>query len=67
MTRYGEEILLEECDELWENMSVYMNDEVREQVHFELCPCSREEFLRRYCELDVSFIGLLRVVFHVEL
>lgn len=28
MTRYGDEILLEECEELWDNIVGYMDDEV---------------------------------------
>lgn len=29
----------------------YMDDELREQVHMELAPCTEEEFLTRYIEL----------------
>lgn len=33
----------------------FMNDEIREQVHRELAPCTDEEFLKRYFELDSEF------------
>lgn len=29
----------------------YMDDDIREQVHRELSPCTEEEFLSRYLEL----------------
>lgn len=31
-----------------------MDDEIREQVHSELAPCTDEEFLTRYQELHVE-------------
>lgn len=37
----------------------YMDDEIREQVHWELAPCSEEAFLDRYLELDPDFQELL--------
>ena len=30
----------------------YMDDDIREKVHMELAPCTNEEFLVRYIELD---------------
>ena len=38
----------------------YMNDDIRELVHFELAPCSPEKFLARYLELDPAFYNLLQ-------
>ena len=34
-----------------------MDDEIREQVHSELAPCTEEEFLTRYQELHVEKYG----------
>lgn len=65
MRKYGEDYKL--TDEEMENVASYMNDEIREEVHFELAPCSNEAFLRRYCELDVSFEELLKDEFGIEL
>lgn len=45
----------------------YMNDEIREQVHAELAPCTPEEFLRRYLQLDREFIKLLLFEFNIEI
>lgn len=41
-----EEILLK-----WDTIINFMNDEIREQVHAELAPCTELEFLKRYLEL----------------
>lgn len=35
--------------------AVYMDGEIREQVHKELAPCTPAEFLKRYYELDPTF------------
>lgn len=45
----------------------YMNDEIREQVHAELAPCTPEEFLTRYLQLDCEFINLLVCEFNIEI
>lgn len=44
---------------LWENIVNYMNDEVREQVHAELAPCTKRQFLARYLEFDPEFENIL--------
>ncbi len=31
-----------------------MDDELREQAHRELAPCSDQEFIDRYCELHLQ-------------
>jgi hypothetical protein len=35
----------------WQTIVNYMDDDIREQVHRELAPCTNEEFLSRYMEL----------------
>lgn len=40
---------------IMELISSYMNNDIRERVHFELAPCSNEAFIRRYCEYDTDF------------
>lgn len=37
----------------------YMDDDIRERVHGELAPCTPEEFLRRYVELEPGFKDFL--------
>lgn len=44
-----------------------MNDDIREMVHREIAPCTYEEFLRRYCELDTGFEDILKTEFSIEL
>lgn len=41
--------------ETWEDIVSYMDDDIREQVHFELAPCTATEFMERYLELDEEF------------
>lgn len=51
----------------WDAIASYMDDEKREQVHNELAPCTEEEFLRRYLELDEDFqAGILEGEFGIE-
>ena len=40
-----------------------MNDEIRERVAFELAPCTEEEFLKRYLEIDPDFQNVLDTEF----
>ena len=44
-------------------IALYMNDEIREQVHAELVPCSPKQFLTRYLELDPEFQEILDTEF----
>lgn len=39
----------------WDAVVEIMNDDIREQVHADLAPCTNEEFLARYLELDPEF------------
>lgn len=64
MKRYGEEIIIN--DDLMNTIATYMTDEIREHVHFQLSPCTNEEFLRKYCKLDKDFEDLLQSEFHLE-
>lgn len=52
---------------LLDDIATYMDDEIREQVHIELAPCTPEQFLRRYVELDPQFVAILYDVFDIEL
>lgn len=47
----------------WEAIVNLMNDEIRERVAFELAPCTEEEFLKRYLELDPDFQNVLDTEF----
>lgn len=50
-----------------EAIAVYMDNEKREQVHFELAPCEPEKFLKRYLELDPDFENVLKSEFSIVL
>lgn len=40
-----------------DSLAYYMDDDLREQVHMELAPCSDMEFLVRYLELHEEMYG----------
>lgn len=53
--------------ELMNTIATYMDDEIREDLHCELAPCTPEEFLIRYVELDKEFANLLWREFHIDM
>lgn len=46
----------------------YMDDDIREKVHFELAPCEPVDFLKRYLELDKDpdFWDVLENEFNID-
>ena len=54
-------------NELMENISTYMNDDIREELHFKLAPCSNRTFLKAYCKRDPEFTELLKNEFDIVL
>ncbi len=50
----------------WENIVSYMYNNYREDVHAELAPCTRAEFLTRYLELDTAFSIVLKQEFNID-
>ena len=54
-------------DRIMDAIVVLMNNDLREKVHFEIAPCSNEEFLKRYCELEPQFESVLKSEFSIEL
>ena len=53
--------------ELLDNIATYMNDDIREDLAFELAPCTPEMFLSEYVKRDPDFEDLLRAEFGIEL
>ena len=49
-------------NKVFDQLVALMDDDIREQVHRELAPCSNEEFLSRYLELDPAFDEVLSQV-----
>ena len=48
-------------------IAIYMDNEIREKVHYELAPCDPEMFLRRYLELDPDFENVLKTEFSIDM
>lgn len=46
-------------DNIMAAIASYMDDDIRETVHAELAPCTNDQFLARYLELDPDFEDLL--------
>ena len=65
MKRFGEDFEL--TQEFMDTIASYMDDDKRETVHAELAPCEPEEFLKRYLELDLDFMELLKNEFDIEI
>lgn len=56
MTVYGRAI----DQETMNNIATYMDDEIREELHRHLAPCTPKEFLEAYLERDPDFEELLK-------
>lgn len=54
-------------NETMENICTYMDDDIREELHFKLAPCSNRTFLEEYCERDPEFTELLKKEFDIVL
>lgn len=52
---------------LMETISNYMNDDIRESIHFDFAPCSNEDFLKAYCKADPDFSILLWSEFRIDM
>ena len=63
----GENNMKKISNELMENISTYMNDDIREELHFKLAPCSNRTFLKAYCKRDPEFTELLKNEFDIVL
>ena len=48
-------------------IGVYMDDDIREELHNKLAPCSNKMFLEAYVKRDPDFENLLKDEFSIEL
>ena len=64
MMRYGQREVLKQ--ELLDVIATYMNDDIREDIAFELAPCSPDEFITEYVKRDPKFVDLLKSEFSIE-
>lgn len=44
----------------------FMNESLREKVHAELAPCTNDQFVQRYCQLDPSFADTMYGEFNID-
>lgn len=51
---------------IMDTIASYMDDDIREQVHYELAPCTPEEFLIRYLDLYPEFEAVLWSEFSIR-
>ena len=54
-------------NKLMETISTYMEDDIRESIHFDLAPCSNEDFLKAYCKANPDFSILLWSEFRIDM
>ena len=65
MLRYGRKFNI--TQELMDTIATYMNDDIREDLHFRLAPCEPGLFLREYLKRDPEFEKLLYDEFGIEM
>lgn len=65
MLRNGRKEKLQQ--ELLDNIATYMDDEIREDLHYRLAPCEPELFLQEYVKRVPEFAELLRNEFDIEM
>lgn len=51
----------------WDAIVNLMDDNIREEVHGLLAPCTKREFLREYVKRDTGFADLLYNEFSIDL
>lgn len=65
MKRYGESFILKQ--DLMDTIASYMDDDIREDLHFRIASCSPDLFLREYTKRDPGFVDLLKSEFSIEM
>ena len=65
--RYNKEIDLDSKQNrnLWSDICFYMDDDIREDLHTKLAPCSANKFLEEYLKEDERFKELLETEFDI--
>lgn len=53
-------------NEMMNVIGSYMDDDIREEIHGEVAPCTPDEFLTAYLEKDPEFLGLLENEFNLK-
>ena len=65
MLRYGRKFNI--TQELMDTIAAYMNDDIREDLHFKLAPCKPDLSLREYVKRDPNFEKFLYDEFGIEM
>lgn len=53
--------------EMLNAIAMYMNEDIREDLHFRLAPCEPKVFLQEYCKRDTEFVNVLKTEFGIEM
>lgn len=53
-------------EQVLNDIAIYMNDNIREELHFRLAPCEPDLFLREYVKRNPAFAELLKTEFGIE-
>ena len=54
-------------EDLLDVIASYMDDDIREDLHFRLAPITPENFLKEYVKTDPDFKNLLQSEFGIEM
>lgn len=65
MTRHREDYTL--TQEKLDDIALYMDEDIREELHGKLAPCAPETFLNAYIEKVPEFEELLKNEFSIEM
>lgn len=57
---------MRKVEKYWDAIVNLMDDDIREEVHGLLAPCTKREFLRAYVKRDTGFADLLYNEFSID-
>lgn len=57
---------MRKVERYWDAIVNLMDDDIREEVHSLLAPCTKKEFLREYVKRDTGFADLLYNEFSID-
>ena len=65
MLRYGKEFTI--TQDLLDVIATYMDEDIREDMHYRFAPCEPEFFLNEYLKRDPEFGEVLHSEFGIEM
>ena len=54
-------------NKLMDAIATYMDNDIREELHFKFAPCSPKKFLQEYIKRDHGFVQVLESEFSIAL